>query len=292
MRKLLVSTTVILFLVCAADAAQPKISLDRINTSQPFPSILMDEDANITLDGGKIKNFRSEPDIGIRPFVQINKTTGRVMMRESSGEWACLGDKVLTSVCCQNANNIVGCNSAGECWKWDGEEWSRLSTSPTLVECSIGIDGTLFGVHPNNPSYYIYKWTGSAWKIAGIGVHHIAVVDATHVYFLNGSPGKFWFFDGAVGTELEGTTYIDSISVAKDGSLFAILHSDGSLVKWSGSAWGSSLGAATGLKQIAAKSGTMVWAVGADDTLFYWNGLTWTQSDPGIAVSDISISNF
>jgi len=57
MKKLLVSIAVVLFLVCAADAAQPKISPDRINTSRPFPSITMDEDANITLDGGWIQNF-------------------------------------------------------------------------------------------------------------------------------------------------------------------------------------------------------------------------------------------
>ena len=61
MRKLLVSTTVILFLVCAADAAQPKISLDRINTSQAFSSITMDADANITLDGGYIISSYHNP---------------------------------------------------------------------------------------------------------------------------------------------------------------------------------------------------------------------------------------
>lgn len=58
MKKLLVSIAVVLFLGCAADAAQPKISPDRINTSQPFPSILMDEDANITLDGGFINKLQ------------------------------------------------------------------------------------------------------------------------------------------------------------------------------------------------------------------------------------------
>ena len=253
------------------------------------PAIILDGNVHITgnnqIDGSCAHGSCSCPCSGAgggvtcpTTSIKLDAATGRCMTREPTGEWTCLGDKVLTSICCLNSENIVGCNSAGECWKWDGEEWSCLSTSPTLVECSIGIDGTLFGVHPNNPSYYIYKWTGSAWEIAGIGVHHIAVVDATHVYFLNGSPGTFWFFDGAVGTQLEGTTYIDSISVAKDGSLFAILHSDGSLVKWSGSAWGSSLGTATGLKQIAAKSGTMVWAVGSDDKLWYWNGLTWTKS--------------
>lgn len=42
------------FLCCPAAAVQPKISLDRLNDSQPHWSITMDEDANITLDGGNI----------------------------------------------------------------------------------------------------------------------------------------------------------------------------------------------------------------------------------------------
>jgi hypothetical protein len=55
MKKLLVSIAVVLFLVCASDAAQPKISLDRLNWTQSLP-----EDANITLDGGFVKSFQSE----------------------------------------------------------------------------------------------------------------------------------------------------------------------------------------------------------------------------------------
>ena len=262
---------------------------DQINTSQPFPSILMDDDANISLDGGKIKNFRSEPDIGIRSFVQINKPTGRVMMRESSGEWACVGDVVLTSCCVLNSENIVGFNSSGACWKWNGEEWMMLSDSPVLGKCSIGSDGTLCAVASGNG---LYKWDGDSWVSIGGAVVSLAVLDATHIYMVGADHttyGHLWMYDGETWVPLDTTTEIDSVSVAKDGSLFAILHSGG-LSKWAGTAWGSSLGGV--IKAIAAKSGTMVWVVGADDTLWYWNGLTWTQSDPGIAVSDISISNF
>ena len=47
-------------LVCCSTAAQPKISLDRLNSSQPHWAITMDEDANITMDGGFIKNIQSD----------------------------------------------------------------------------------------------------------------------------------------------------------------------------------------------------------------------------------------
>ena len=57
MRKLLTSIAIVLFLVCAAYAAQPKIPLDRLNSSQPHWSITMDENANITFDGGQLLNY-------------------------------------------------------------------------------------------------------------------------------------------------------------------------------------------------------------------------------------------
>ena len=107
---------------------------------------------------------------------------------------------------------------------------------------------------------------------------HIAVKDASNIYCVGGDNHFYKYAGGTSWTELETATGITKISVAKDGSIFATLLSDGSLVKWSGTAWGSSLGSATGLKQIAAKSSTMVWAVGSDDKLWYWNGLVWTKS--------------
>jgi len=75
MKKLLVSIAVVLFLACVADAAQPKISPDRINTSLPFPSITMSDGANITLDGGYISGA---PNIEYGTVVIKNDVTGVV----------------------------------------------------------------------------------------------------------------------------------------------------------------------------------------------------------------------
>jgi len=212
--------------------------------------------------------------------IKLDAATGRCMTREPTGEWTCLGDKVLTSVCCQNANNIVGCDSAtGIVWKHVNDIWYAMSSSPTISQVCMGSDGCMLarGLADNA----LYVWDGvDSWDAEGNYAHDIAARTASEYYMVgynHAGYGHAYMFDGATWAELD-TTDIDKISVAPDGALFAILHSDGSLVKWSGTAWGSSLGAATGLKQIAAKSGTMVWAVGADDTLYYWNGLTWVQS--------------
>jgi len=342
--------------------------------------------------------------------VKVDSASGKCMMREPTGEWGCLGDKVLTSCCCQNKNNIVGCNSSGECWKWDGEEWSCLSTTPVISKIAIGCDGSLFGIRTSDGG--VSEWTGAAWEncdgvvvslaafdsdlVYAAGTDHTTyghlhrrsgdtwihgtvgtwetfeeidlgggkialkaangkyvcaenggdstvVADSTSVrtwetftkaavaggfYSLQAFDGHYvsfaygtgerivatadvvsdWekfviysFGDGRIAIKAYSNRYwnvdtsdnlyalsdeftdIDAVSVAPDGSVFAIKHSDGSLIKLGrgtdgSTEFGSSLGSATGLKQIAAKSGTMVWAVGSDDKLWYWNGLTWTKS--------------
>jgi len=138
----------------------------------------------------------------------------------------------------------------------------------------------------------LYVWDGvDSWDAEGNYAHDIAARTASEYYMVgcnHAGYGHAYMFDGATWAELD-TTDIDKISVAPDGALFAILHSDGSLIKWSGTAWGSSPGAATGLKQIAAKSATMVWAVGSDDKLWYWNGLAWTKSSDD-TVSGIALA--
>jgi len=146
---------------------------------------------------------------------------------------------------------------------------------------SVGCDGSLHGVTQDNVEMtYIegaeIHWQNASGKLLSVAVFQqdlIYGIDTIHTTYGH----LFLWTTGPLWSKLSDID-IDCISVAKDGSLFAVLHSDGSLVKWSGTAWGSSLGAATGLKAIAAKSATMVWAVGSDDKLYYWNGLTWVQS--------------
>jgi len=256
------------------------------------PTIILDGNVHITgnnqIDGSCAHGSCSCPCSGAgggvtcpTTSIKLDAATGRCMTREPTGEWTCLGDQVLTSCCCLNSENIVGCNSAGECWKWDGNEWSCLSTSPAMKMVSVGCDGSLHGVTQDNVEMtYIegaeIHWQNASGKLLSVAVfqqdliYGIDTIHTTYGHLHLWTTGPLW-------SQLSDID-IDCISVAKDGSLFAVLHSDGSLVKWSGTAWGSSLGAATGLKAIAAKSATMVWAVGSDDKLYYWNGLTWVQS--------------
>lgn len=219
--------------------------------------------------------------------IKIDLTSGKVMQREPTGEWCLLGDKVLTSVCCRSEKEIYGCNSAGEVWKWDGDEWSLLSTSPTMQECSLGADGALCGTKTDKGTV---RWDGDSWEaMAGGAAVSTAVLDSTHIYIVGADHttyGHLWQWNGSDWITLD-TTDIDYISVAKDGSLFAILHSDGSLVRWNGSSW-DSIGE-IGNKAIAAKSATMVWFIASDNTLYYWNGLAGIQSSDD-TVSGIALA--
>lgn len=59
---------ILLLLISFSSAAEPLIDLDQINTSQPFPSISMDEDANITLDGGFVTGLSTDMYISPMTF--------------------------------------------------------------------------------------------------------------------------------------------------------------------------------------------------------------------------------
>lgn len=70
MKRLFLLALAIAIVITAANAAYtgPKIRPDEINTSLPFSSILMDEDANITLDGGEIKNFQADGIVNVKAY--------------------------------------------------------------------------------------------------------------------------------------------------------------------------------------------------------------------------------
>jgi hypothetical protein len=256
------------------------------------PTIILDGDVQITGNNSIAGNCAHGTCACDNTFVKVDAATGRCMKREPTGEFVCLGDKVLTQVACHSAKNICGCNSSGEVWQWDGEEWTLLSSSPTMAKVSIGCDGALFGLDTSTEGR---QWSGGAWtSIGGEGLS-LAAFDATHFYVVgrdHTTYGHLWVWDGAAWSALEATVEIDLVSIAKDGSLFAIKHSDGSLIQFDfgTSTWGSSLGAATGLKAIAAKSSTQVWVIWSDDTLYYWNGIAWTQSSTD-TVSELALAN-
>ena len=103
----------------------------------------------------------------------------------------------------------------------------------------------------------------------------LTVYDSTHIYAI-ASDDTLYMHDGESWSQLDTTT-LDDIDVAKDGTLFGIEDSGQTLVKWSGSAWGSSLGAQT-IIAVAAKAYNSVYAIGTDNTTWYWNGAYWTQT--------------
>lgn len=78
MKKLLVSMVAVLFLVCAADAAQPKISLDRLNWTQSLP-----EGANITMQDGLLAGVGGITFNGTAPTV----TTNTLYSNSGALEW-------------------------------------------------------------------------------------------------------------------------------------------------------------------------------------------------------------
>lgn len=114
----------------------------------------------------------------------------------------------------------------------------------------------------------------------------IAPLNATSIYAV-ASDNKLYYYNGS-SWSLKSSTAILDISITSSGVLYGILTSSNLLVKWSGTAWGSSIGTQT-IKKISAKSFNAIYAVGTDDLPYLWNGSYWKQLD-GRTVSDITSS--
>ncbi len=115
----------------------------------------------------------------------------------------------------------------------------------------------------------------------------LTVYDNTHVYAI-ASDDTLYMHNGITWNQLD-TTVLDDIDVAKDGALFGIESSGTTLVKWTGSAWSSSLGAQT-IKVVAAKSSNSLYAIGLDDSTYYWNGVYWILSSADAVLTSLVVS--
>jgi hypothetical protein len=114
----------------------------------------------------------------------------------------------------------------------------------------------------------------------------LAIQDDTHRYAI-ASDDTLYMHNGSSWSQKSTTGLLD-IDVDKNGILYGIKLSDSTLIKWSGTTWGSSLGAQT-LKSIAVKANNLVYGIGADDTTYYWNGAYWIQVSAD-TVSSLAIS--
>lgn len=190
-----------------------------------------------------------------------------------------VGNLALDQISAHSPRLVYGHDSSNAGYVWNGAAWYGLSGS--LLKIGVGIDESLFIIGTDNG---LYKWVSGSWSSCGGVITQFAVLDATHVYAIGS--GYLYFYNGSGWTQLDNLTQISYLSVARDGSLFAITTINSNLVKWSGSAWGASLGGT--LTAIAAVNGSFVWAI-ESDSLCYYDGASWV--DTNLEVSSISVMN-
>lgn len=154
-----------------------------------------------------------------------------------------------------------------------------------LTDVSVGPDGTVVGVAPDN-RVWEYTGTGSLpWtEITGKALTRVAVRSASDIWGL-ASDGSIWRYTGSWNQIAGGA--ID-ISAGADGTVWATASSGGTW-QWTGGTssadwtanWtlvpGSAPGGASLLVQASGKSASDLWGVAGNGNIWHYDGSTWTQ---------------
>lgn len=202
MKKVMISIAVgiilcVCVLFCTASAVQPKISLDRLNDSQPHWAITMDEDANITFDGGYIHGM--EDGIASGDAVSYDQL-GRVSVYDGyiseSGGTAYLRDAYGTVLNSSTQDNQVFSYAAANCdrVKFAGSFYFNASmecdTSATIFDgdsqyssmiyAGDGITGELINIHGMSrcPQFRNTRFTGNLTlypDLVGFNIYSVSV---------------------------------------------------------------------------------------------------------------------
>ena len=165
--------------------------------------------------------------------------------------------------------------------------WAQLSTTP-MQKVSVASDWTIYAIPivtwGEYTSSVLLRRAGSAWTNLGGVCKEVAAVNSTTAYVI-GSDDKIYFYDGAFN--LVSSTTVKKISVAADGTLYAIDYSSGNLLRWTGSAWTNLSGNCI---EVAALSATVAYVIDVNYHVWMLSASTWTQLRATPTVKKISVA--
>jgi len=159
---------------------------------------------------------------------------------------------------------------------------TRLSTT-TVKKLSVASDGTIFAIDYTNGA--CLKFTGSTWLNLGGIILEIAALTGNIVYGI-GTDNCLWKCENGSWTQISATQ-IKKLSVASDGTIFAIDYSTGNLLQWTGSTWTNLSGV---ILEIAAYSSNVCYVIGTDYSMWKYESSVWTKLSSG-PIERISISS-
>jgi hypothetical protein len=145
---------------------------------------------------------------------------------------------------------------------WQNNSFQLSST--TVKKISVASDGTIYAINYSDGA--CLKWTGSTWiNLAGVLIE-VAAFSVTIVYGI-GDDNTLWKCDNGTWSQVS-TTQIKKLSIASDGTIYAIDYTSGNALKWTGSSW-SNLGGTC--LEIAAYDSSIFYIIGTDSCIYKYN---------------------
>jgi GH43 family beta-xylosidase len=154
-----------------------------------------------------------------------------------------------------------------------------------LIDVSVGSDGTVVGVAPDDR---VWEYTGVGslpWtEITGKSITRVAVRSANDIWGL-ASDGSIWRYTGTWNQIAGGAV---DIAAGADGSVWATASSGGTW-QWTGGTsstnwptnWSLVTGSAPGgnslLVEASGKSSSDLWGVASNGNIWHYDGSSWTQ---------------
>ena len=205
----------------------------------------------------------------------------------------------LVGVLAFSKSEAWAAGNSGTIQKWNGKEWSRVSTNAKGQLGPVsgsGSDDIWLSANPDFLHWDGLSWSSVTWtpEIAGPIDSQYATLHC--VLTKSDAWATGWAVKRTGQTEYfvlrwNGTQW-KTQATAKDhvwGAIWASGPQDawslgpaGTIYHWDGTSWASiSSGTTEYLRGIWGTSSTDAWAVGDNGAIVHWNGATWTQTPTG-----------
>jgi phospholipase C len=179
---------------------------------------------------------------------------------DDTGTWTKLtGTVALAQVSATSGSDVWGVTAAGEVYRSQGQAWNPQPIAGQLSQLSAGVDGTVWGVHGG----LVYEYTGGSWTLRACQseLKLIAVGGTGLVFGLDQNGQVLEYTGGATWPSVlpAAPAALTDISISADGLLWGVDANHAlSLYLGPDAGW---LAAATGLMQVSAASGSVIWAL-------------------------------
>jgi hypothetical protein len=216
--------------------------------------------------------------------MHVDLASGRVMRQEGTNQVP-VGSLAAAKIACCNSSKMACLASANYLYELVDGEWV-LSLAGVADMC-YSPDGLLHIIDTPAINLYRREENGSWTALSGQCLR-VAAASATIAYVI-GADERLWKNDAGTWTSPESSTAIIDISVANDGTVYAIRKSDKALLKLAGSSY-VLISGALALKEISARDAYHIFGIGdADDIVYLWNDVRWTSQ--GVTAASVGLSS-